>query len=299
MLKYFFRAATSRKPRIFEKLPLKAESPLSQAACAFVTGVGRSGTHFMATLFSETPGVSAFHMDDIGDAIGDGFTWYCKWYDLPVNNTGFLQSRSYLIDQAEEKGRLYLESNPMIAFSVEDLKIFNSKFVFVVRHPKKVVESHFRKGWYKNVSIGSGPGIPGYQYNHDRPNHFFSRIQPAEDNAFREWITLTQLGKIAWMWRATYERLFNQLGSLDSTRYRWIYLDRFSFEEYIEIADFLNILKPLKAGGFQKIRDAKPGKSALQGAIPWDTVSKEAYNKEVGSILDKFHFLPDKTEWLF
>jgi hypothetical protein len=187
----------------------------------------------------------------------------------------------------------------MIAFSLEDLKSFNAKFILMVRNPRKVVESHFRKGWYTNVSARSGPGIPGYQYTHQRPNHFFSRIQPAESDAYQEWMSLTQLGKIAWMWKATYDRIFEQLKEIDPARYRWVYLDTFSFDQYIELTSFLKIREVLTEAQFDRIKTEKPGKGKTYHPVDWKAASKKEFNGQIESVMPRFTFLQKSTEWLF
>ncbi|RYZ54548.1 MAG: hypothetical protein EOP49_04900, partial [Sphingobacteriales bacterium] len=105
-----------------------------QADPVFVTGAGRSGTHFFATLFEDHPKVNSYHLDHIGNSIADSFELYCRWHKLPVDPSAFINSRAYLIGQEHANGKRYLESNPLIAFSIPQLiDAFSGKVIVIVR----------------------------------------------------------------------------------------------------------------------------------------------------------------------
>lgn len=254
----------------------------------FISGVGRSGTHFMANLLSQSDRVKAYHMDDIGDTLGDSFQWYAKWYDLPVSEEGFIASRKYLIQKELEDDRLYIESNPMIALSIKSLyKQLNSKFIIMVRDPKSVVESHFRKGWYRDLQIKDSSKVPGFQYQLHKPNHSFSRVIPDTTAERQVWMNMTTLGKISWMWKTTYERIFDQISQLDPESFRIIHLDRFNYQAYVDVCEFLSINKVAEET-FQKTVDKKPGKGNSQEKIDWKGMSHSEYLSQVSPVVVEF-----------
>lgn len=299
MLEILKKWVRRKTPHVFEGLHHYHRPDLSKGKTVFITGVGRSGTHFMASLFSESNDVAACHMDDIGDAVGDSFTWYNKWYNLPLHQAGFLRSRSYLIDQAQSKSRMYVESNPMLACSIEDLAELHSRFIIMVRNPKSVVESHYNKGWYKHIDDGDKPGIPGYHYHHQRPNHFFSRIRPHEQNEFTSWLFGTRLGKIAWMWGATYERIFDQLAKLPPERYRLVYLDSFRYSQYKELCSFASVKDIRSESDFSRVMKKKPGRAKKFQPVPWNQQAVEEFNSYVKKVIGKFPFSQEeKKNWL-
>lgn len=280
--------AKKRPSSLFQgMLTHSAELSSVQEKGIFVTGVGRSGTHFMAELFSRSTTIKGYHMDDIGDAVGDSFTWYCKWYGLPVSSFEFVQSRQYLMQRARAEGSVFLESNPMIAFSLDDLAYsFDCRFVIMVRNPQHVVESHLHKGWYKTILGGEASGVPGYQYYLDRPNHSFSRIMPVTLEERTKWLGKTRSGKIAWMWRVTYDRIFQQLQPVTPDRYRVVILDDFNYQSYLDLAKFLGVTS-IQESDFKEISGNKPGRGTPREKIQWDEQSKEEFNQEVHTAIVK------------
>lgn len=118
---------------------------------AFVVGCPRSGTHFLAELFRQTPGFTSLHCDDVGKADGDSYLGYMKWHKLPVQLTPLVDWREYLIRDAHSHGTYFLEANCYLSLVIPELHArFRNRFVFTVRNPVDVVNSLFIKGWYED-----------------------------------------------------------------------------------------------------------------------------------------------------
>src|SRR5688572_30337788 len=132
----------------------------------FVVGCPRSGTHFLAELFRNTPGYASQHADDVGKATGDSFLSYAKWCGLPVNTESLVTFRQELVRQSEPY--VYVESNCYLSLFTHELDAaLAPHFVFLMRDPAAVVNSLFVKGWYEDPVFAP----PSFDYNVSRPNH--------------------------------------------------------------------------------------------------------------------------------
>ena len=254
----------------------------------FVTGVGRSATHYLAVLFNQHSDFNSYHLDDIGNAVADSFLMYSTWYHLPVDLSGFFASRSYLISKSEKDNTTYIESNPYLALSVGDISKFypNAKFVIVIRDPRKVVLSHLNKGWYENYSpvFDLKYKAPGYQYNVASPNHFFGRICPNGLKGFKEWNTLSQVGKIAWMWNTLNLNIEKSLRSIDKIRYKIIHIDDFDYKQYLSLLDFLNCKKPIGVTQFENLRNQGIKKTTTKKFDGWGEKEEDEFIEQIKAV---------------
>lgn len=248
----------------------------------FITGVGRSGTHFLAKLFGLHSDINAFHLDEVGNSVADSFLMYCKWYGLQVDNKGFLSSRNYLIKKSEKVKRHYLESNPYLALSIDDLSHYyeKSKIIISIRDPRKVVLSHYNKGWYKEYypNFDTKFKAPGYQYNIKQSNHFFGRIMPNEKHELEKWLKLTQVGKITWMWVSINNHIYNSLKSIDESKYMVIDINEFDYVKYQKLADFIGLKDIINDSTFNELRNSKVGKTKKKKYLGWDEKEEEEFN---------------------
>jgi len=266
-----------------------------------VTGVGRSGTHFMAKLFEKNAAMRALHLDDIGDSVGDAYSWFCKWYHPETEMKGLIESRRYLVCEAGKEHKRLLESNPMIALMIEDLvPALGAKAVIMVRHPRQVIESHYQKGWYKDVIDSDISLRPFYSYLHDRPNHFFSRIMPRESKELDVWTEYGRLGRIAWMWRAVNQEILEQI-----ERHRLhdhvqvVYLNNFNYQRFSELCNWLLVPNSLSAAAFERIVKQRPGKGGHAERPVWSDKDRAEFNNEVSRIVDRFAYIDESKSWLF
>ena len=113
----------------------------------FIIGTGRCGTHLMYELFNAIDGVHANHILHLD---GDSFYRYAKWNDITVDLGGFYIVRDEYLNIANKDRAMYLESNPYLSFHIRELyERYNARFIFLIRNPKDVVNSHIKKGWYQ------------------------------------------------------------------------------------------------------------------------------------------------------
>lgn len=251
----------------------------------FITGVGRSGTHFLAELLNQSQNLNALHLDDVGNSAGDSFLMYTKWNKLNMDFQPFFSSRDYLVGKALEENKIFVESNPYLAFSLADLSQYypKAKFIIVVREPRKVVLSHLNKGWYEgftpnrvNMSLP-----PFFDYRYERANHFFGRIFPNEKEEFNEWCELTTVGKISWMWQTVNNEIQKSLKEIEEKRYQVISIDSFDFKTYTNCMSFLNCSDMVSKQSFDQIRERKPGRTKDIRFNSWGDVQENEFREQV------------------
>lgn len=299
-----FNKIIGKKPKV--DLDLQAFSNFDienlnlKSAPIWISGCGRSGTHFMAKLFSNVSAVEAYHLDSFGDPIGEAFEWYSRWYGLPVDHLSYEKLRGFFIHNANLKGSRYLESNPMMALSMPALyEKYGGKLVIIVRNPKKVVRSHFAKGWYYSTQYTNGE-IPGYRYDLERPNHYFSRIEPTKVEERKSWHTLTRVGKIAWMWRSVYDYLIQKLPHSEIT---WVEMDNFGFKEAQALSGKLGLETFMSSSEFENIVKSKPGKGKNIETDIFRPKEKKEFNMQVNPIIKNLsgisHLEFEFDKWLF
>ncbi|MCF6297596.1 MAG: hypothetical protein L3J08_06385, partial [Flavobacteriaceae bacterium] len=90
-LKRFF-SNNSKRVNIFDGIG----NDINNNRVFFCTGMGRSGTHFLAELLGKSKSVNAFHLDEIGDPVGDSFYQYAKWHNLKIDVQPLFNSRHFL-----------------------------------------------------------------------------------------------------------------------------------------------------------------------------------------------------------
>jgi hypothetical protein len=151
---------------------------------AFITGMGRSGTKFVASLLNECAGLHAAH-----ESIGHREFWLLSWY-LPgaVYARPFLrQAREAL--EARAAAPLYVDVNGMLQHCVPELRdAFGEAPVFhLVRDPRKVVRSIYI-----------------------RRNDADTHIVPKEGGALARWLREDKLYQVCWNWADVTGRLLAQ-----------------------------------------------------------------------------------------
>lgn len=295
--------AKKEKQNLFEGLTSfdTREKEIDIIPSVLITGVGRSGTHFMAKLFEQSSDFRAMHLDDIGDAVGDAYNWFCKWHQPEMEMPNFVQSRLFLAHQSSLKQKRFLESNPMIALMIEDLiQPLKAKTIVMLRHPQEVVVSHFQKGWYQQNHEFPNIGMPDYPYKHQRPNHFFSRITPKHLAEQVSWKKYDTLGKIAWMWMAVNRAILKQIDEKQiNDRVKFVYLNSFDYNEYKCLMEWVECRNVIAEHQFNAIVSSKPGKGKNTVKPMWTEKDKFEFNFEIDKVINQFAFISDCKNWKF
>jgi len=259
-----------------------------QSKSLFISGVGRSGTHFLSKIFENNEAVASYHLDNLKTATEDSFMMYCKWYKLSVDFAPFVDSRKFLIQNAFEDHKYYVESNPYLALIIEELaNEFKSKILIVFRDPEKVVQSHLNKGWYSSINPIFDTNFmgPGFHYCHRNANHFFGRILPNNHIELERWTKLSQVGKVSWMWKVINENLLNASKNINNQNIMIVNIEKFEYEDYLKLCKFIDVNSDLDHFEFDTIKIQKPGK----------TQKKTFRDKWTDKEFDEFHNLTDSV----
>jgi hypothetical protein len=88
-------------------------------------------------------------------------------------------------------------------------------------------------------------------------HNFFARIAP-RGAAFTAWNKLTQVGKVAWFWRAWNERAIDEFGQLPDDCYRVVRIEDFDYEKYAELGHFMGFEPQVGQAQFDSLRASKP-----------------------------------------
>ncbi len=149
----------------------------------FVTGMGRSGTTWLAGLLQEADGCVCRH-----EFIGDRQYWLLSWYLGASWAVPCLERAKAEIDRRFPEG-VFVDVNGYLHHSVPFLKeVFGDVAVFhLVRDPRNVV-----------------PSI------HARRNPEDMQILPKDEGDIRHWIDRGKFWQICWNWADTTKRLVAQ-----------------------------------------------------------------------------------------
>lgn len=116
----------------------------------FVTGLGRSGTTFLADLLAKIPEVTSGH-ERIGNREYSLLSWYLgRNYSIP-----FLQREKKSIDNRFSDKRLFVDVNSYLQNSTVELKeVFGTENVLhLVRDPKEVIRSVYTRRNDKDIHL--------------------------------------------------------------------------------------------------------------------------------------------------
>ncbi len=267
----------------------------------FAIGTGRCGTRFIQRALETEPGVCSYHERN---AEGEAFHRYCKWYDLPVDQSGFFYLKERDIKKDLENHDFSFEASAPLSLSVVELfERFGAKFVFLVRRPEDVVNSYMRKGYYKRKLILEDPDLAlGYQPDVDYLGRFLGRTVPRGEE-FVRWQKLTIVGKIAWYWSTVNECILKQLDEIPKDQYCIIRLEEFSFERYHELMTFFSIHSTMSKKRYISLSKSRPNKLInVPTIMTWNEQEIQEFKNEVADTAEKFSYpcriadLPEVTK---
>lgn len=271
--------------------PRAAAGPPTSGSLAgrvsFAVGTGRCGTHFIARLVEEEPEVAAVHERD---PLLQAFHRYCKWYDLPVDDEGFLQAMEAEIRRDLARYRYSFESSPTLALSITELDArFAPKFVLLVRNPFDVVKSYLHKGWYAAPIVQKRPDLAlGYQRSR-RFQHFLGRVVPRGEQ-FEAWNRLSRVGKLAWYWAALNAAVLRKAEHIPPDRWRVYRIEEFDYARYLEFAAYIGFTPHLTKKTFDRIRASRPGAQRRMPPAVWSRQEWREFTEQVAPLAERFGY---------
>ena len=182
--------------------------------CVFVLSTGRVGSETLAHLLGLAKNVFVYHeprpelfaLSRLAYELSDFYS-----DDKNLERTlkeGFLTARRELLNYSLYCDRGYVETGPQATFLAPVIleAIPDTRFIHLVRDPRKVVRSGMRRKWYD-----------GHDYD-------FSRIVPSPDTEMGEvWKNTDPFQKNFWLWAETNRWILNFSKSLSEKQYLLIH----------------------------------------------------------------------------
>lgn len=256
----------------------------------FAIGTGRCGTVFIAQLLEREPGVASSHERNPDN---EAFHRYCQWHGLPVDHEGFLATKEDEIREDLSRHAYSFEASPYLGMSVRELHgRFGCRFVLIVRQPHEVVTSFAKKGFYRVPYRVADPALAtGYQDQRTgRVHNFFARIAPRGEE-FLAWNAMSQVGKVAWFWRAWTERTLEALAGVPQEYWRIVRIEDFDYAMYRDVARFLGYDSRLSQADFDALRESKPHSYANKRPVEqWSEQEGREFEQQVAGLAERFGY---------
>jgi hypothetical protein len=256
----------------------------------FAIGTGRCGTLFLHHVIEREPEVASSHERNPEN---EAFQRYCKWHGLPVDDEGFLAAKEQEIQLDLTQRSFSFEASPYVSLAVKALhERFGAKFVFLIRRPDGVVTSFVHKGFYRKPYLVRNPDLAaGYQdQSPERFFTFFARISP-RGSLFEQWNEMTQVGKVAWFWRAFNERTLQALEELPRESYRLVRIEDLDYPKYKELGAFLGFKVQVSESDFNALRASKPHAFWRKRQVDqWTGQEVREFESQVGELAQRFGY---------
>ncbi|AFY78755.1 MAG: hypothetical protein IGR93_00115 [Hydrococcus sp. C42_A2020_068] len=268
---------------------INSQSSNFKGRVVFAIGTGRCGTEFISRVINLEPNVSSVHERN---PLNETFHRYCKWYGLPVDSEGFLQTKEGEIQQDLENHFFSFEASAHLSLSIQELyDRFNAKFLLLIRSPERVVNSYLQKGWYEKPVIRANPNLaPGYQDYCTSFHHSLGRIMPSGEK-FLQWNQMSRIGKIAWYWNALNARVLEQFERIPETHWRIEKLEDLSYSRYLEIAEFFGFQSAIAPEIYEQLSLRRPNaKSRVPTIATWNSTEISEFEAEVEPMAKRFGY---------
>jgi hypothetical protein len=262
----------------------------------FAIGTGRCGTLFLHQVMEKEPDVASSHERNPEN---EAFQRYCKWNSLPVDDEGFLATKEKEILADLEQRHFSFEASPYLSLSVRELhERFGAKFLFLIRRPDGVVSSFVHKGFYRNPYLMRDLDLAaGYQdQSPERFFTYFARISPRGD-FFQTWNDMTQVGKVAWFWKAYNERTLALIEALPAECYRVVRIEDLDYPKYQELSKFMGFEPKVIQADFDDLRVARPHAFwRKRGLDQWTEQEMREFESQVGDLAERFGYERRSTQ---
>lgn len=262
----------------------------TQNKVGFAIGTGRCGTLFLYQLLELEPAVASSHERNPDN---EAFHRYCKWHGLPVDDEGFLAAKEAEISKDLEGKSYSFEASPYLSLSVRELHDrFGARFIMLVRRPDRVVSSFAHKGFYRHpYHVRDASLATGYQdTGREKVHTFFARVAPRGE-FLREWNAMTQIGRVAWFWRAWNERTLALLEQLPQAAYRVIKIEDFDYAQYRQVAAFLGFDAQVGRAEFDALSQSKPHAFWEKRNIDqWSAQEVQEFESQVGELSERLGY---------
>jgi hypothetical protein len=189
-----------KKFEIFHHIDQKTiDAMYNDYAPIFILSTGRCGSLFIHQLLSQSALAKSYH-EAFPNLMYFSNYAYHNQDKREVLKKMIQVSRMELILDAFNENRIYAESNQCLSFFTPALNdLFpRCKFIHLVRHPAEFVRSAVMKGWHLNDSIWESGRL--------------------KMRTIASWEGMSQIAKLAWLWKQTNRYLSEELSHMPSDR---------------------------------------------------------------------------------
>jgi hypothetical protein len=155
-----------------------------------------------------------------------------------------------------------------------------------------VVTSFVHKGFYRRPYHVANPELAaGFQDQSPEAGYTaFARISPRGE-FFKTWNDMTQVGKVAWFWRAWNERTLELLQQLPEESYRILRIEDFDYSKYLELSQFLGFQAKVSQADFDALNASKPHAFWRKRNIDqWSPQEVAEFEGQVAGLAERFGY---------
>ena len=223
----------------------------------FITGMGRSGTTFLASMLSGLPGVKAGH-EMIGNREFCVLSWYMRGTSYSKE---YLQQAKRQIEQSEQVDS-YIDVDGYLQYATDEIQeVFHPHgLLHLVRNPKEVIRSTYTRRIDGDI-----------------------HILPKEEGEIKRWLEGDRFQQICANWKMVVEPLLAKKIPL------------LRFEDVIEDYDYLNekLLRPfglaLPKNRWEKLKDEKINRTRTKVfRYVYSRVKGKTYQPELLGVYDQW-----------
>ncbi len=213
----------------------------------YIIGCARSGTTAIAKILGRCENVEV-GIELLPNLCIESRNLYQN--NLKINpKTVLTEARKNQIQQVNNKGKIFADKNVnYLPFIPHMSKLWNPKYLFVIRDGKDVVRSLM--DWHSlsrgNIFGRKEDDITSKVVKPEQDWWDYSRIRPlVGETYYDEWPNLSRFEKCSWYWNKYNLELLKQMDSIPDEKKMTIKLSSSNVDEILEVMNFLN-LKPLK-----------------------------------------------------
>jgi hypothetical protein len=255
----------------------------------FCVGTGRCGTTFLAEVAGREPDVAASHERE---RLGATFHMFCKWHRIAVDSEGFLRAKEDEIRRDLAARRFSFECSALLSHSLEELhERFRARFLLLVRSPAETVASFAVRGWFLRTPARADPSLPPSYQGGEEARHFLGRNLP-NGSEFERWTRLSQIGRLAWFWKARNAAILEQFDRLPPSHCRIVRLEDLDFAHYRTVAEFLGWRSQIDEAVFSSLAAARlnAGPNPPRKCADWNPVEAAEFEAEVATVAAKLGY---------
>jgi len=179
----------------------------------------------------------------------ESFIRFVDWNKLPIDLSGIYKMLQNSIQTDWKTAGISFLSSPYFSFSINSLvdRLRPDVLFHNLRQPEKVINSMYLKGWYGGEHFWDNKDMaPGLQpYTIDFIHRALGHILPKAEE-WEEWLSWTQIGRIAWFYQTTNNAIYNAFREIQGVEKWTIKLEDFdqNYEYYLLLAETFG-LKPV------------------------------------------------------